>query len=61
LKAVALARMLDKKASEISKWLTGTHTFITKTIAKIEVALGEDIIHVESKIKFVRVKKNTLR
>jgi hypothetical protein len=53
--------MLDKKASEISKWLTGTHTFITKTIAKIEVALGEDIIHVESKIKFVRVKKNTLR
>jgi transcriptional regulator with XRE-family HTH domain len=56
LKAVDLARMLDKKASEISKWLTGTHTFTTKTITKIEVALGEDIIHVEPQIKFVRVK-----
>jgi transcriptional regulator with XRE-family HTH domain len=56
LKAVDLARMLDKNASEISKWLTGTHTFTTKTITKIEVALGEDIIHVEPQIKLVPVK-----
>jgi transcriptional regulator with XRE-family HTH domain len=56
LKAVDLARMLDKNASEISKWLTGTHTFTTKTITKIEVVLGEDIIHVEPQIKFVPVK-----
>ncbi len=36
LKAADLARMLKKTPSEISKWLTGTHTFTTKTITKIE-------------------------
>jgi len=56
LKAVDLARLMDKKPSEISKWLTGTHTFTTKTISKIEVILGEDVIHIEPQIKFVRVK-----
>jgi hypothetical protein len=29
LKAADLARLLNKKPSEISKWLTGTHTFTT--------------------------------
>ena len=47
LKPADLARMLNKKPSEISKWLTGTHTFTTKTITKIENVLGEDIIHIE--------------
>lgn len=39
-----LAAALDKKESEISKWLTGTHNFTLKTIAKIESVLGESII-----------------
>jgi transcriptional regulator with XRE-family HTH domain len=39
-----LARILGKKESEVSKWLTGTHNFTTKSIAKISVALGEKII-----------------
>ncbi len=56
LKAVDLARMLDKKPSEISKWLTGTHTFTTKTITKIETVLGEDIIHIEPQKEYVYFK-----
>jgi transcriptional regulator with XRE-family HTH domain len=53
LKAVDLARLLNKKPSEISKWLTGTHTFTTKTITKIETVLGVDIIHVEAQKEYV--------
>ena len=53
LKAADLARMLKKTPSEISKWLTGTHTFTTKTITKIETILGEDIIHIEAQKEIV--------
>jgi transcriptional regulator with XRE-family HTH domain len=52
LKPADLARLLDKKTSEISKWLTGTYTFTTKTITKIETVLGEKIIHIEVKKEF---------
>lgn len=34
------ARMLNKRDSEISKWLTGHHNFTTQTIARIQTALG---------------------
>lgn len=56
LKAADLARMLKKTPSEISKWLTGTHTFTTKTITKIETVLKEDIIHVEAQREIVYLK-----
>ena len=56
LKAADLARMLKKTPSEISKWLTGTHTFTTKTITKIETVLGEDIIHIEAQKEIVYFK-----
>lgn len=56
LKPTDLARMLEKKPSEISKWLTGTHTFTTKTITKIETVLGEDIIHIEAQKEYVYLK-----
>lgn len=39
-----LAHLLGKKESEISKWLRGTHNFTYKTICKVEIALGEQII-----------------
>ena len=39
-----LAKKLNKSQSEISKWLSGVHNFTVKTIAKLEVALGEPII-----------------
>ena len=60
LKAADLARMLKKTPSEISKWLTGTHTFTTKTITKIQTVLKEDIIHIEAQreIVYLRVYMN---
>lgn len=39
-----LADLLQKKESEISKWMRGTHNFTFKTISKIEAVLGEQII-----------------
>ena len=41
-----LASMLDKKESEISKWMRGTHNFTIDTIAQIEKVLGEPILQV---------------
>ena len=38
-----LAEKMGKRESEISKWLTGTHNFTLKTIAKLEEVLGDDI------------------
>lgn len=43
-----LAVMLDKKESEISKWMRGTHNFTLSTISQIEKALGEPILQVVS-------------
>ena len=41
-----LATLLGKQESEISKWMTGTHNFTIKTIARIEKVLGTSIIKV---------------
>lgn len=41
-----LAKLLSKKDSEISKWLVGNHNLTLKTIAAIEVALGENFLHI---------------
>ena len=34
------ARLLGKRESEISKWMTGRHNFTTQTVVRIEMALG---------------------
>lgn len=34
------AQQLNKRESEVSKWMTGRHNFTMQTIAKIESALG---------------------
>ncbi|MEC3965589.1 helix-turn-helix transcriptional regulator [Flagellimonas halotolerans] len=47
------ASMLNKTPSEISKWLSGTHNFTGKTIIKMEIALGERLIHIEPIINYV--------
>lgn len=47
------AEKMGKSPSEISKWLSGTHNFTVKTIAKIEHVLGEEVIHVEKEYKYV--------
>lgn len=46
-----LAIALGKSESEISKWMTGTHNFTIKTLAKIESVLGERIIQVSQGVK----------
>ena len=45
------AEMMGKRESEISRWLSGTHGFTTKTLAKISAALGERIVDVPSREK----------
>ncbi|MEX0995944.1 MAG: helix-turn-helix transcriptional regulator [Flavobacteriaceae bacterium] len=41
-----LAENLGKKPSEINKWLKGEHNFTLRSLAKLEVELGESIFHV---------------
>ena len=53
-----LAKALGKSESEISKWLCGTHNLTLKTIAKIEAALGEDVLVVLPKPQQHCVKLN---
>ncbi|CAM3760799.1 helix-turn-helix domain-containing protein [Sphingobacterium prati] len=47
MKASDLATLMHKQKSEVSKWLSGQHTFTTKTIVAIEAALDAEIICVE--------------
>jgi len=48
-----LALLLNKKESEISKWMTGTHNFTLKTLIKIEETLDAPIIKVVTKEVFI--------
>jgi transcriptional regulator with XRE-family HTH domain len=41
-----LAKALGKSESEISKWLSGSHNFTLKTVAKIEDVLGGKLLEV---------------
>lgn len=42
-----LAKATGKKTPVVTKWMSGTHNFTMRTIAEIEVALGEEIISVK--------------
>ena len=46
LKQKDLAIMMDKKESEVSKWMRGTHNFTIETISQIEKTLGVPILQV---------------
>lgn len=41
-----LAKSTGKTEAEVSRWLGGTHNFTLRTLAKISIALGEDLITV---------------
>lgn len=41
------ASQIGKTEAEVSRWVSGTHNFTLRTLAKISVALGEDLIKVE--------------
>lgn len=47
IKKGEFAKMLDKKPSEITKWLTGLHNLTLKSITKMEVALNIDLLNTE--------------
>jgi len=44
-----LAEMLEKKPSEISKWLSGDHNFTLRSLAKLSAELGEPLLEVPKK------------
>lgn len=39
-----LARSTGKTEAEVSRWLGGTHNFTLRTLAKISIVLGEDVV-----------------
>ena len=41
-----LAEKMDKKPSEISKWLSGEHNFTLRSLAKLSAELGEPLMEV---------------
>lgn len=51
------AKMLGKTPSEVSKWLSGTHNLTQKSIIKMELALGVQLIYIEQVHKYVYLGK----
>ncbi len=49
------ASLMGKRESEVSRWLTGSHGFTTKTLAKMASVLGEDV---DSHLRFISVSLN---
>ncbi len=54
-----LAERMDKKPSEISKWLSGEHNFTLRSLAKLEAELGSTILYVPKKKEFTSAGKVT--
>ena len=52
-----LAKMLNKNQSEVSKWLSGSHNLTQKSIIKMEIALGVQLIYIEQVHKYVYLGK----
>lgn len=46
-KSQDLAKAMGKNPSEVSKWLGGMHNLTLKSIIKMEMALGVDLIQIE--------------
>jgi predicted metal-binding protein len=50
---------MEKSPSEVGKWLSGTHNFTIKTMAKIEHTLGEELILIKKEYKYERFAEIT--
>jgi transcriptional regulator with XRE-family HTH domain len=46
-----LAALMGKSEAELSKWLAGMHNFTLRSLAKLEAALGENIIFVPTDVE----------
>ncbi|MBA9078258.1 helix-turn-helix domain-containing protein [Rufibacter quisquiliarum] len=44
-----LAEKLEKRPSEINKWLNGEHNFTLRSVAKLQAELGEVLLQVPSR------------
>lgn len=57
-----LARELGKTTAEVSKWLSGSHNLTLRSIAKMEAALGADLILTPQKAsqKYKKIEYVTL-
>lgn len=49
IKQKEFATILNKKPSEVSKWLSGLHNLTLKNITKMQVALGERLANTNFK------------
>lgn len=47
IKKTEFAKMLNKKPSEVTKWLSGLHNLTLKSIIKMEVALNVNLMNPE--------------
>lgn len=56
-----LAEKLEKKPSEISKWLNGEHNLTLKSIAKLEAELGAPIIYIPRQVIFQPMGENNTK
>ena len=57
IKKQEFAKMLGKKPSELSKWLTGTHNLTLKSITKMEVALNVNLMNPEPQYIYLGMVK----
>lgn len=52
-----LAKKLDKRPSEIHKWLSGEHNFTLRSIAKLQAELGEVLLEVPERKPVIEFQK----
>ena len=50
------AERLEKKESEISKWLSGDHNFTLKSVARIEAELDTQLLYTEFDLEDIKAK-----
>lgn len=55
IKKNEFAKMLGKKPSEITKWLSGLHNLTLKSITKMEVVLGVSLMNPEPQYVYLGV------
>lgn len=46
LSKLEFAKALDKRPSEITKWLSGQHNFTIRTISQLSAFFGETLVNV---------------
>jgi transcriptional regulator with XRE-family HTH domain len=56
-----LAEGMDKKQSEISKWLNGEHNFTLRSLSKLSAELGETLIEVPQSNGYKAVRKSSTK